>query len=71
MSLWKLQYEQSSQTLTITLEKKWELKSMVKGICLLSDQGHVCVGTFDGTTFMWNIKVIITLLLLLLHVINV
>lgn len=59
VTLWKIQPIQLSQSISIAMEKKWELNSIVKGMCLMSDQGHVFVGTFDGTAYMWNIQVFI------------
>eukprot|EP00026_Physarum_polycephalum_P012209 Phypoly_transcript_12492.p1 GENE.Phypoly_transcript_12492~~Phypoly_transcript_12492.p1 ORF type:complete len:361 (+),score=50.45 Phypoly_transcript_12492:140-1084(+) len=32
------------------------LKTPAKCACLLSDGGHVCVGTFDGSIYVWNVQ---------------
>lgn len=43
--------------LGITVDKKFKINSAAKCVCLLSDKGHVAVGTFNGTITMWNVEV--------------
>lgn len=49
--------EQSKSISKVSLEKQWKLDSAAKSACLMSDKGHVCIGTFNGSTFLLNMHV--------------
>eukprot|EP00026_Physarum_polycephalum_P000182 Phypoly_transcript_00182.p1 GENE.Phypoly_transcript_00182~~Phypoly_transcript_00182.p1 ORF type:complete len:2033 (+),score=208.26 Phypoly_transcript_00182:30-6101(+) len=46
----------STTQVYMQLKFNTNLKTPVKCACILSDGGHICVGTFEGSIYAWNVQ---------------